>query len=466
MSGDGAAGPAASIASQVRSGTRTAVAVVSEHLDRIAAAQPSLNAFTLVTAEAALAAAERIDAAMARGEDPGPLAGVPIAVKDIIDQAGIATTCGASFPAAPAEATAPAVTRLERAGAVVVGRANLHEFAFGFSSENHWFGPVRNPWDTATSAGGSSGGSAAAVAAGLVPAALGTDTGGSIRVPAALCGIVGLKVTHGRIPLTGVFPLAASLDTVGPLASTVSDAALLYHVMAGHDAADPWSSHRPVTAPGTPPAPGGLRFVVPHPWVDRAVTPEVEAGWEWFRAALETLGATVVDREIPEIEFPGLVSEAMYPEVAAVHRRRFAEHPGDYGPEVGRRVELAVAAAMDPYLDGLAWRRRMREAARAALVGHDALLTPSVAASRKVIGVDTIDIGGEQVSYRGPLSCFSALVNHMGLPALALPLAADGAPPPSVQLIGDAWAEHRLLEVGMALEAAGIVTTRRPPAPA
>lgn len=462
MSGDGS-GPVAAIAAQVRSGARTAVAVVSERLDRIAAAQPSLNAFTVVTADDALAAATRIDASVAGGDDPGPLAGVPVAVKDIIDQAGIATTCGASFPATPAETTAPAVSRLERAGAVMVGRTNLHEFAFGFSSENHWFGPVRNPWDTTTSAGGSSGGSAAAVAAGLVPAALGTDTGGSVRVPAALCGVVGLKVTHGRIPLGGVYPLAASLDTVGPLATTVGDAALLYTAMAGHDPADPWSSRRPVPTPGSPPAPSELRFLVPHPWVDRAVTPEVTAGWEWFRTALEALGATVVDGEIPEIDFPGMVTEAMYPEVAAVHRRRLAEHPEQYGPEVRRRVELAVAAEMDPYLDGLAWRRRMRDAARDALASHDALITPAVAAQRKIIGVDTIDMGGEPVSYRGPLSAFSALVNHMGLPALSLPLAAGGSPPPSVQLIGDAWGEHRLLAVGMALEAAGVSSVRRPP---
>ena len=356
-----------------------------------------------------------------------------------------------------------AVARLERAGAVMVGRTNLHEWAFGFSSENHWFGPVRNPWDTATSAGGSSGGSAAAVAAGLVPAALGTDTGGSIRVPAALCGIVGLKVTHGRIPLTGVYPLAASLDTVGPLATTVSDAALLYTAMAGHDPEDPWSAHRLVTVPGAPPDPSELRFIVPHPWVDRSVTPEVAAGWEWFRTTLEELGATIEDRQMPEIDFPGMVSEAMYPEVAAVHRRRFAGHPEGYGPEVRRRVELAVAAEFDPYLDGLAWRRRMREAARDALSTAHALITPAVAAHRKIIGVDTVDVGGAEVSYRGPLSAFSALVNHMGFPALALPLATPGAPPPSVQLIGDAWGEHRLLEAGLALESAGVSASRPPP---
>jgi len=455
----------AAIVAAVRAGERSATAIVTDHLERIETAQPHINAFTLVTADAAVAAAERIDAAVAAGNDPGPLAGVPVAVKDIIDQVGLPTTCGAGFPAPPAAADAPAVARLVAAGAVVVGRTNLHEFAFGFSSENHWFGPVHNPWNTTLSPGGSSGGSAAAVAARLVPVALGTDTGGSVRVPAALCGIVGLKVTHGRVPLTGVFPLAASLDTVGPMARSVGDTTLLYAALAGHDPADPWSATRPVTLPGSPPPLAAVRLAVPHPWVDHPLAAEVAAGWTWFRNAVAAAGATVADIEIPEIDFPGMVSEAIYPEVAAVHRSRFAAAPDRYGPEVRRRVELAVDGDIDAYLEGLAWRRRMREAAITALRTADVLITPAVAATRKVIGVDTIEIDGESVPYRGPLSMFSALVNHMGLPALALPLDLDGAPPPAIQLIGRPWGEHKLLEIGAALERAGVSAVRTPPPP-
>jgi aspartyl-tRNA(Asn)/glutamyl-tRNA(Gln) amidotransferase subunit A len=217
---------AAAIAAAVGSGEVTATEVVAAYLEAIGRSG-ELNAFTQVDAEGALAAAAGLDQRRAAGTLPGLLAGVPVALKDIIDQAGRPTTCGSSFYWRQAETSATVAQRLEAAGAVIVGRTGLHEFAFGFSSENPWWGPVRNPWDPTTSPGGSSGGSAAAVAAGLAPVGIGTDTGGSVRVPAALCGLVGLKVTHGRVPLTGVFPLAPSLDTVGPLATTVADPALV-----------------------------------------------------------------------------------------------------------------------------------------------------------------------------------------------------------------------------------------------
>ncbi len=462
MSATTAPESAAALAATVRTGERTAVEVTRSHLDRIESDQTRLNAYTLIVAEAALAAAAEVDAVVAAGDDPGPLAGVPVAVKDLIDQEGLPTTAGSGFPQAPAAADAPAIARLREAGAVLVGRTGLHEFAFGFSSENHWYGPVRNPWDLDTSPGGSSGGSAATVAARHVPVALGTDTGGSIRVPAALCGVFGLKVTHGRVPLTGVFPLAASLDTVGPIARSCEDLSLAYSVIAGHDPADPWSSPRPVAVRETPASVARCRFVVPHPWVDRALDTATAAGWEWWLEALREAGAIVADRDIPELEFPGMVSEAMYPEVAAVHRRRFAASPDRYGPEVRTRVEMAVAADMDAYFDGLAWRNRMREAALNALGDADILTTPAVAGLRKQIGVDTMDIGGSAVSYRAALSCFSAPVNHLGFPALAAPLALPGTPPASVQLIAGPWAEDALLALGRGLEDAGLVAVRSP----
>ncbi len=453
----------AATAAAVRSRHRTAVDVVTTALEAINASQDTLNAFTRVVADEAIAAAAEIDRRITAGEDPGPLAGAPIAVKDLIDQHGIPTTNGSSFPADPAAATATAVARLEAAGAIVVGRTGLHEFAFGFSSENHWFGPVRNPWDITSSPGGSSGGSGVAVAARLIAGAVGTDTGGSVRVPAALCGVVGLKVSHGRIPLTGVFPLAPSFDTVGPLALSVADAAILYETMAGHDPTDPWSLPVPVTPAGSAASVGDVRIGVPHPWVDRALDPTVAAGWAHFLDAVADAGATVVDVEIPDLVFPGLVTEAMYPEVAAIHRARFAAAPERYGPEVRGRVELTLDAGMDGYLEGMAWRTRMRRAATAALESCDVLATPSVAAMRKVIGVDTIEIAGEHIDYRTALSCFSALVNQMGLPALSVPLAIAGTPPPSVQLIGPMWSEHRLLGLGKGLEAAGLVDVACPP---
>jgi len=429
----------------------------------IDASQETLNAFTLVSHDRALQSAAAVDRRRTAGEPAGPLAGAPVAVKDLIDQAGLPNTCGSGFPPWEPTESAPVINRLETAGAVMVGRTGLHEFAFGFSSENQWFGPVRNPWDPATSCGGSSGGSAAAVAARLVPGAIGTDTGGSVRTPAAMCAVVGLKVTHGRIPTRGVFPLAASLDSVGPIATTVGDAALLYQAMAGHDPADPWSRLRPVQPPGPTPEPHTVRLGVPHPWVDMAMTDQVRSGWDHFMAAATAAGITIVPLEIPEIEFPGLVIESTYPEVAAVHRQRFTESPERYGTDVADRVRMALDTDIDDYLAGLAWRLRVRDAAEAALTTCDALISPTVAATRKVIGVDTVDVGGEDVFYRGLLSGFTTLANQTGQPALSLPISVPGSPPPSVQLIGSRWAEHRLLELGAMLEDAGLAGSPTPP---
>ena len=226
--------PLTDLAAAIRRREVTAREATAHYLDRSRRLQPELNAYTEI-ADGALEKADAIDEEIRLGHDPGPLGGVPIAIKDLIDQNGVTTTCGSGFYRHRAERSATVVRRLEDAGAIIIGRTGLHEFAFGFSSENDWFGPVRNPWDTDTSPGGSSGGSAVAVAAGLTAGAIGTDTGGSVRVPAALCGVTGLKVTHGRVPLTGVFPLASSLDTVGPLGRTAEDVEALYEVMAGHD---------------------------------------------------------------------------------------------------------------------------------------------------------------------------------------------------------------------------------------
>ena len=462
MSGVAALG-VTDLAHAVRSRQANAVDIVRDHLDAAAHSQPVLNAFTHLEADAAMHRAAAIDAAAARGNDPGPLCGVPIALKDLIDHAGRPTTNGGSFPPDVPSSSAPVVERLEAAGAVIIGRTGLHEFAFGFSSENHWFGPVRNPWDTSLSPGGSSGGSGAAVAAGLAPAALGTDTGGSIRVPAALCGIVGLKVTHGRVPLRGVTPLAASLDTVGPMARSVADAAAVYAVIAGDDPHDPWSRPAPVDPFDRPADLAATRFVVPHPWVDATVADEVAAG---FTSALERLaaaGATVHHADIPDLQPPGMIEAAMYPEVAAAHRDRWRAGPERYGPGVRRRLQRAFGYGVDDLVAGLAWRRSIQSATQRLLEPGDVLITPTVGALRKEIGVEDLTIAGETLHYRAHLARFSALVNHLGFPALALPLDAPGAPPPSLQLIGLPWSEASLLAIGLALEDAGVSVVTQPP---
>lgn len=450
------------IATAVRSGRTTATGVITAHLTRARESQSRLNAFTMFDDDRALAAAAAIDRAITSGDPVGPLAGVPIGVKDLIDHAGRPNTCGSSFEPVIPTRTATALARLESAGAVVVGRTGLHEYAFGFSSENHWFGPVRNPWDPTLSPGGSSGGSGVAVAVAAVAGALGTDTGGSVRVPAALCGVVGLKVTHGRIPISGVFPLAASVDTVGPLARSVADAAALYAVMAGYDPTDPWSAPRPVTRPGEPVDLSTVTLGVPHPWVDLPTTADIAAAFEATIDGLRGLGATVKDLDLPDLVPSSMIELSIYPEVAAVHRGRWHEHPEKYGPDVSKRLGEVFELGLDDYLRGRIWRAGLTHTVEHALTRCDFIVTPTVAASRKIIGREEIDMGSSLESYRPQLSRFTALVNQTGLPAIALPLNLPGAPPPSLQVIGSRWAEARLLGFGLALERAGISSYQAP----
>ncbi len=453
----------AAIANAVANGAVSAREIVADHLERAEASQDAINAFTLLQTDSALARAGEIDELVASGTEVGPLAGVPIALKDLIDAAGVPNTAGSSYPTSIPEDSAPVVKRLESAGAVIIGRTGLHEYAFGFSSENPWFGPVRNPWNTELSPGGSSGGSAAAVATGVAAGSIGTDTGGSVRVPAALCGIFGLKVTHGRVPLTGVFPLAPSADTVGPFGRNSHDTELIYLAIAGHDPSDPWSAPQPVVAPGRIDSIAGIRFGVPHPWVDLPQTATIAASFKGVRSDLEAAGGVIVDLDLPELKPGAEIEHLAYSEVARVHNDRWHSRPETYGVDVASRLSDAFETDARLYVDAQRWRSQMRNIADAALADCDFLITPAVAANVKPIGEEEIEVGGKMVSYRPALSRYSALVNHLGLPAVSVPLAASGTPPPSVQIIGARWAEHRLLEVGAELERIGISRFRKPP---
>lgn len=435
---------------------------VTAYLDRAEASQETTNAFTHLDREQALLRAELLDRRLFDGEPIGSLGGATVALKDIIDQKGLTTTAGSSFYREKAKRSATVVERLEAAGAIIIGRTGLHEFAFGFSSENHWFGPVRNPWDPALSPGGSSGGSAAAVAAGLSSVAIGTDTGGSIRVPAAVCGVSGLKVTHGRVPLTGVFPLAPSLDTVGPMARTVEDVALVYGAIAGHDSADPYSLIEPVKQPDHDASLTGLVVGVPHPWVDHPVDPELRAAFDAFLGRIAGLGAELRHLEDEFVQPPGRIDDAAYSEIAIVHGKWFPSRADEYGPEVADRLGPAMAVTVAAGVEAKQWRTRLREHTFELFKHCDLLATPAVAANRKPLGADTLVVDGEEMGYRRAFSTFSALVNHAGHPALVVPLNEAGTPPPAIQFIGPDWSEHRLLEAGLALERAGVVRFRSP----
>ncbi|MPZ54294.1 MAG: hypothetical protein GEU79_16450 [Acidimicrobiia bacterium] len=441
---------AGEIASAVRPGEITASAIVAEALQRIN--EDETNSFISVD-DQARSRAQAIDEAVAKGEDPGPLAGVPVALKDLIDHEGRTNTAGSAFYRNVPDSSAPVVGLLKAAGAIIIGRANLHEFAFGFDSENQWFGPVRNPWDLTTSAGGSSGGSATAVAAGLVPLSLGTDTGGSVRVPAAMTGTFGLKVTHGAIPTRGVFPLVPSCDTVGPFATSASDLTLIHSVLAVHDPEDPnsrQSAHtsRPIRRVG-----------VPHPWIDDAPTSKSVS--DDFAQALSSLagkGIEVVDITIPELLPPGRIVDAIGQEVSDIHRG-WVESGKRYGDSVLPRIEAALAVDTAASEEALQWRADTRRATRQALSEVDALITPAVANTKKTIGDDKID--GRNA--RTVISYFSAIVNHVDLPALSLPLAISKASPPtSIQVVGDDWSETDLLAFGQFLEDEELVGFRAP----
>jgi aspartyl-tRNA(Asn)/glutamyl-tRNA(Gln) amidotransferase subunit A len=399
------------------------------------AAQPTLNAFTLIDDERALARAGEIDEA----GTGGLLAGVPIALKDLIDHQDRVTTCGSAFYRHLATTTAPAVTRLEDAGGVVIGRAGLHEFAFGFSSENQHFGPVRNPWDPSTSPGGSSGGSGAAVAAGISPIAIGTDTGGSVRVPAALCGCFGLKVTPGRIPLDGVFPLVPSIDTVGPLADSMVGLETAYRVMSGaRQGGSGWTR---------------LRIGIPQPWYDEAPTDdEVDTAFNLTVGRLRDLGHEVRAVSLPNV-LPGReIIHAIADEVNQVHRD-FREQGLPYGDEVAARLDDCATVTPDQSAQGRDWQQMIRTQFSDAFEQVDLIITPTVPVMRKFIGIDNIG----DLHYRAVLSWFTSIVNHALLPAIAMPLIGSGSPPVSLQAIGPMGSEEMLLGFGGDLESQGVV---------
>ena len=438
---------------------RTAREVVEGYLQIAEARNEDLNAFTELDPDGALRQADLVDA----GSRTGSLAGVPIALKDLIDHAGHVTTAGSAFYRNEAAVSAPVVERLEAAGAIIMGRTGLHEFAYGFSSENPWFGVVRNPWDHDLSPGGSSGGSAVAVSAGMAPAAVGTDTGGSVRVPAALCGVVGLKVTHGRVPLTGVFPLAESLDTVGPLTTTCADARLVYRAIKGFDRSDPWSDPR--DQPGRRLCSlDRVRVAVPRAWLEWVPTSaETRASFETFCDRLREAGPTVEPLRARALVPDAIRVKLSAAEAAAVHRQWIDDPDKPYGPEARERVEAAMRTTTDECTLARRWRAGLVQAARRIFSGYDLILTPTVGHSRKMIGVDRIVVGGKPLWTGDVLGGYTSLVNMLGCAAISLPLAAGGVPPPAVQLIAPWREEEFLLDIGDELERTGLVASRPPP---
>jgi len=465
------------IAEAVRSGTRSAVDVVEEHLARISEREPELHAFNIVLGDEARAAAALVDALVVAGDDPGPLAGVPVAVKDNLCTRGVPTTCSSRILehwVPPYDATV--VARLVGAGAVIVGKTNLDEFAMGSSTENSAFGPTRNPHDPSRVPGGSSGGSAAAVAAGFAPLALGSDTGGSIRQPAALCGVVGAKPTYGTVSRYGLIAFASSLDQVGPFAANVADAALLLEVIAGHDPADSTSiPELPRRSGGLRGAVdegvGGLRIGVVTELADGADA-DVSARLDEAVRALEAAGAKVDEASVPAAVHGLSAYYLLAPAEASSNLARYdgvryglridgpdvtemnhLTRSAGFGSEVKRRIMLGTYALSAGYYDayyGQAQRVRtliIRDF-DAAYAAHDLLLSPTAPTTAFPLGAKTSD----------PLTMYLSDVctipsNLAGHPAMSVPYGTgDDGLPVGVQVMAPALGEHAMFRAAGALE--------------
>ena len=448
---------ALAIAAAVRARRQSAGDVVAAALARIEALNPRFNAFTAVTAARAQSEAAAIDAKLARGEDPGPLAGVPYAVKNLFDIAGLTTLAGAKIEAdkPPAHADATAVARLKAAGAVLVGALNMDEYAYGFTTENAHYGPTRNPHDTARVAGGSSGGSAAAVAGGLVPLALGTDTNGSIRVPSSFCGIFGLKPTYGRLSRAGSAMFVASLDHIGPFARSVADLAACYDALQGPDPRDPVCRDAP-PEPATPAlqrGAQGLRIGVASGYFAPDGTAEAQAALAQAAAALGATRAIT----IPEAEraraaaFVITAAEGSSQHLADLKRRA-----GDFDPATRDRF---LAGALTPaawVLQAQRFRRwfhgRMLEIFR----DLDIILAPATPIPAPLIGQATMTVGGAEIAVRPNLGMFTQPLSFIGLPIVAVPVHRPGKLPLGIQVIAAPWREADALRAALALEQAGV----------
>lgn len=452
---------ARAIAIAVRARHVSATEMVRAALDRIAAGDVTINSFTRVTEATALSDAAAVDARVAAGDSTAVLAGVPFAVKDLFDVEGLVTTAGSRIRQddPPATVDATVVARLRAAGAVLVGTTNMDEFAYGFATVNAHHGPTRNPHDPERLAGGSSGGSAAAVAARLVPISLGSDTNGSIRVPAALCGVFGLKPTYGRLSRAGTYPFAGSFDHVGPFAADVADLAAAYDAMAGYDPRDPVCSDRPAQSCAV--RTGGLsrpalRVGVLGGYFQQDCDASLLAAIEEIAVAL---GA---DRDVELAEAARARAAAFVitaAEGGALHRADLRRHAGLYDPATRDRLIAGALLPASVPLQAQRFRSWFRQQAARLFETYDVLIAPACAVPAPRFDQAFLTLGGQQVPARAHLGLYTQPISFIGLPVLAAPVAHDGGLPLGVQLIGKPWHEHQLFQLAAWLAQGGLVRT-------
>jgi aspartyl-tRNA(Asn)/glutamyl-tRNA(Gln) amidotransferase subunit A len=416
-------------------------------LGRISARDAALRAFITVMSDGARADAARAQKEIAAGTYRGALHGVPVSIKDLVDVAGTPTTSASNVPPRRPAHDAPVIGMLRRAGAVIVGKTNLHEFAFGTTGDETAFGTTRNPYDPLRSAGGSSSGAAVALVEGMCYGSLGTDTGGSIRIPSAACGVTGLKPSFGEISTDGVVPLSTTLDHVGPLAGSVADAALLYYAMLDGDA----RIDRIPLAPVDP-----LWLAVPGPYFMDVLDADVRRLFAGARASLTRAGHTISDVAIVLADrVADVYLHIVLPEAAWYHAPLLKDHADQYSPAVRLRLEMGGYVLAEDYLRAMHARGALRRAVDRALEGVDALLLPAMPIGAPPLGAASVDVEGRQQSVRAVMLRLTQLFNITGHPAMAIPCGrgADGLPR-AIQLVGHRGSTERLIKVALAVERA------------
>jgi AtzE family amidohydrolase len=452
---------ACEIASKVSSGASSARSIVDATLARIAAINPKVNAFTDVLADRARRTADALDTRRARGETLGPLAGVPFGVKNLIDIAGLPTRAGSKInrDLPPARRDGALVRRLEAAGAILVGALNMGEYAYDFTGENIHDGPSHNPHALDHMTGGSSGGSGAAIAAGLVPLALGSDTNGSIRVPSAFCGCFGLKPTYGRLSRAGSFPFVSSLDHLGPFARSVGDLALAYEAMQGLDSDDPVATTRSPDPALSDVARGasGLRIAVAGGHFAKHGEPDC------FAALAKVTRALGVTRTV-ELPEAGRARAAAYvitaAEGAALHLDRLRERASDFDPAVRDRLIAGSAVPASWVIKAQRFRRWYRERVLQLFDEVDIILAPTTPCRAPKIGQTTFVLDGATMLVRPNIGIFTQPISFIGLPVVAVPIWIDDGLPLGVQVIAAPWNEADALRVTRVLEQSGIADAR------
>ncbi|WP_210407442.1 AtzE family amidohydrolase [Hydrocoleum sp. CS-953] len=444
---------AVAIASAIKTGETTSETLVTKCLEQIYESNRKLNCFTAITTESALNSAKQIDTDIAQGKNPGLLAGVPFAVKNLYDIAGLTTLAGAKINAEnpPATQDATAVAKLKQAGAILVGTLNMDEYAYGFVTENSHYGATPNPHDLTRISGGSSGGSAAAVAAGLVPITLGSDTNGSIRVPASLCGVFGFKPTYGRLSRAGVFLFASSLDHVGPFARSVRDIATVYDILQGSDARDPICTKRPPETcfPQLNQGIKDLRIAIADDHFAKGGEPEVFTAVEQVADALGVTQRVTIP-EAHRARAAAYIITAS--EGANLHLENLRTRPQDFDPATRDRFLAGALIPADWYIQAQRFRRWYQGCVEEIFKEVDIILAPTTPCVAPLLGQEKMTIAGEEVLVRPNLGLYTQPLSFIGLPVLSVPIRRTNGLPLGVQIIAAPYNEALILRVAAFLE--------------